>query len=406
MSAIVVRRRLKGVAGIAVVLCLVALSLAVYQKTFVSSTTIVVTSPRAGLLLDKGAAVRAAGLKVGEVRSVKLIRTGEVRITIALDPAAARTLPSNVTADIGASTVFGAKFVDLMVPKSPSGQSIQAGQVITADSVTPETNDLFASINQTITAVDPVALNRTLTAVSSALQGHGDELGSYLSDANRFVNTLNVHSPAFERAVKLSTPVLNGYNVASPDLLATARQASTTAATLADLQSQLHKSLAALSSVSMQGVNFLDLISEPLHRSMGNLQPTFTTLARFSGVLTCVLQGMGGVGHGVKIVTQSLGGSSFPGITGNTSFLPAASGYKFPQNLPKLAANETPRCFGLPIGDVMPPHYRFGDGTAGIFDGGGPATFTNPVHVYNSLVQEFFGEAGLNQLLGPTKGKP
>ena len=403
MSAIVVKRRLKGIAGIAVLLCLVALSLAVYQKTFVNSTTIVVTSPRAGLLLDKGATVRAAGLKVGEVRSVELVKAGNVRITIALDPAAARKLPSNVTADVSASTVFGEKYVDLMVPKSPSGRSIQAGQVISADSVTPETNDLFESINQTITAIDPIALNKTLTAVSSALQNHGDELGAYLSSANQFVDTLNEHSPAFDRAVKLSTPVLNGYNAASPDLLATARHGSTTAATLADLQSQLHESLASLSSVSMQGVNFLDLISQPLDRSMGNLRPTFTTLARFSKVLTCTLQGLG---RGEKIVTQSLGGTSFPGITGNTSFLPAASGYKFPQNLPKLAANEKPRCFGLPVGDVMPPRYRFDDGTAGIFDGGGTATLTNPVHVYNSLVQEFFGEAGLNQLLGPEKGKP
>src|SRR5690606_27238131 len=120
------RRRLIGATGLVLIATLVAVLLGMYQKVFTPVTEVTVMSDRAGLLLDKGAAVRVSGLPVGEVRSVRQADSGQVAITVALDPDDASRIPDNVTASIKATTVFGAKFVDLEVPVTERGRRVRA----------------------------------------------------------------------------------------------------------------------------------------------------------------------------------------------------------------------------------------------------------------------------------------
>ncbi|MCW2829961.1 MAG: virulence factor Mce family protein, partial [Aeromicrobium sp.] len=152
------KTRLAGLLGLVLVVGAIGVALGAYQQVFTKTVDVTLTSDRAGLLLDKGAKVKAFGLNVGEVKSVDLQPDNTVRVTVALEPDSAKNIPRDVKANVGASTVFGAKFVELEVPDGTTGDPIRNDDVIAADRVTSEANDLFRDLDEVLTAVKPEEL--------------------------------------------------------------------------------------------------------------------------------------------------------------------------------------------------------------------------------------------------------
>ncbi len=110
--------------------------------------------------------------------------TGDgAELQLDMDPSMMSKIPANATVEIDSTTVFGAKFVNFVVPEDPSPQSLQPGTVISADSVTVEFNTLFQHLTEVLDQVQPEKLNATLGALSSALRGRGEDLGILLEQA-------------------------------------------------------------------------------------------------------------------------------------------------------------------------------------------------------------------------------
>src|SRR5690349_24079093 len=113
-----------GVAYLVAVALLGTLSVAIYTKAFDDVVTVKLEADRAGLQLAKYGDVRYDGVLVGQIRGIE--QTGDkARITLALDPDAARTLPSNVDASIMPTTLFGRKFISLDPPADPGPDGIK-----------------------------------------------------------------------------------------------------------------------------------------------------------------------------------------------------------------------------------------------------------------------------------------
>src|SRR6478735_6184325 len=120
------RLALAGVVFLTVVALLIALSIAVYQKTFESSTTVTIKADRAGLQLAKFGDVRLNGALVGQVRKVGQDGKQAV-ITVALEPAEAKQIPENVSVEIMPTTLFGQKFISLVRPQDPASTPLADG---------------------------------------------------------------------------------------------------------------------------------------------------------------------------------------------------------------------------------------------------------------------------------------
>src|SRR3954454_21233507 len=116
---------------------LLALSIAVYQKTFDRVTMVTIRADRAGLQLAKFGDVRLNGALVGQVRGIGQDGKQAV-ITVALQPDEAKQIPANVSVQILPTTLFGQKFVALVRPDDPSSKPLADGDVIPASGV--ETN--------------------------------------------------------------------------------------------------------------------------------------------------------------------------------------------------------------------------------------------------------------------------
>ena len=85
------------------------------------------------------------------------------------------TIPSNVTGAIVPKTLFGEKYVSLVVPDDPSPRArSQPGATITRTEVPVEVQKVLADLYPLLRTVQPADINLTLNAISTALEGRGD----------------------------------------------------------------------------------------------------------------------------------------------------------------------------------------------------------------------------------------
>lgn len=121
---------------------LVALTSALFSGTFKAYVPVTLVSDRAGLVMQIGSKVKMRGVQVGRVSQ---ITNGKDQVSLKLDiyPDQIEYIPANVGARIRATTLFSAKYVDLVYPTDPSQQRLAAGTVITSESVDTEVNTVF-----------------------------------------------------------------------------------------------------------------------------------------------------------------------------------------------------------------------------------------------------------------------
>ncbi len=398
--------QLLGAAGLIVIALVAGLLIATYQKAFKPVVHVTVRADRAGLLLDKGARVRLSGVPVGEVRSTDPQPDGTVDIDVALDKGSADQVPSDVTASIRGTTVFGSKFVDLEVPGQPrpdkTGLSqvagttaIADGAVVQASDVTIEANDVFAHGMKVLEAVRPSELNSTLTAMSTALDGRGEKLGQFFSDWNGYLAQVDPHLPALEADLRTAPGVLETYADVAPALIATGDNLGQTSATLVANARALHELLGRVVTAAGAAETLLRVVAAPLGAFVREWLSVTALGAEFSPEIGCVIHD---VHQHVVEYDPFFGGAGDHSFYAVTGFLPSQEPYTLADNRPKLVTGVGPRCYAL---KANPPHVNFDDGTAGVYSAvnepAGPAD--DPVSLYQDVFASWFGESGLNALL-------
>src|SRR6478752_10442337 len=136
-------RPLTGLALIVVIGLIFALAVGLFRGSFTETEAVTVLSPRAGLVMNPDAKVKLRGVQVGAVKSLETLPDGRAVLHLAMDPAQLQQIPANVGVDIASTTVFGAKYVQLIDPADPSPQAMVPGQVLDASRVTVEVNTVF-----------------------------------------------------------------------------------------------------------------------------------------------------------------------------------------------------------------------------------------------------------------------
>jgi phospholipid/cholesterol/gamma-HCH transport system substrate-binding protein len=321
-------------------------------------------------MLDRGARVSVRGLTVGNVHSVSANGTSAL-IQLDIDPAQADLLPTNVTAELRPTTLFGAKYVALTPPSRPAPTRLADGDEIRQTGTSVEAESVFQNVMILLTEVQPQKINNTLTALSDALGGRGAKLGQTISQFNAYLVGLLPSIDTLGRDLKLANGVLPTYRTAAPDLIAAVDNFRTTSATLVTKRQQLGDLLGAVTTTAGTTSALVIDTGPPLTSAVRVLGPTTATLSRYSPEFTCLLQGLTNLDR-ISVP------STVPGLRGRIAFLPEARPYQFPMDLPKVAADTGPNCRGLPMvpKDSPTPHYDFDVGRSpfvnGVPAGGGP----------------------------------
>lgn len=104
----------------------------------------------------------------------------------------AKQIPQATTARILPKTLFGERYVDLQLPAA-GGPGLQNGDVIATDKSgnAQELQQLFDKLLPVLQAIPPQDLNVTLTSLSQALQGRGEELGTTIDNLNKVFVGIN-----------------------------------------------------------------------------------------------------------------------------------------------------------------------------------------------------------------------
>src|SRR5665647_2845903 len=124
--------RAYGVAFLLTLALLVGLSVATFQKKFTPVVMVTLMSERIGNQLQNDSDVKIRGLIVGEVRSITSTGNG-ARIELALQPDQVANIPANVSARLLPKTLFGERYVDLVIPTNPSPRTMADGDIIGQD---------------------------------------------------------------------------------------------------------------------------------------------------------------------------------------------------------------------------------------------------------------------------------
>lgn len=379
-------RPLAGLATIAVVAAIFAVAVTLFQGGFTDTVPVTVISPRAGLVMNPDAKVKLHGVQVGKVASIESLPDGQVALHLAMDPSTLQLIPGNVLVDIAASTVFGAKFVELVPPADPSPKPLRAGQTLDSKHVTVEINTVFQQLTSVLSKIDPAKLNEALGALASGFNGRGDKIGKTVSDLDALLAKLDPSLPALSHDLDVTPAAVNAYADAAPDLIKTTANASRISQTIVDEQNNLDALLISAIGLADIGNQVLADNRKPLANALHLLVPTTDLTNEYAPALNC---GLGGIVEFAKSPPTQR-----PGEVTSTTFLFGTERYRYPTHLPRVAATGGPRCLDLP---TVP--YSTAAPFVVIDDGANPWEYGNQQLLLNS--------DALKQLLyGPIAGPP
>ncbi|MFN8033111.1 MAG: MCE family protein [Mycobacterium sp.] len=329
-----------GVATFLAIAGAVAFAVGAFRGSFTPSAPLTVLTQRAGLMMNDNARVTMRGVEVGKVESIEALPNGTAALHLAMDPTQLHLIPQNVDVELAAPTVFGAKYVALSPPEKPSPVALRSGEVLDARHVTVEVNTVFDQLNAVLSVIDPAKLNETLGAISRGLDGRGQKLGDALVALDEFFATVNQALPALDRELTIAPEVFQSYADASPDLVKTAANASRVGQTIVDERDNLDAFLVSVIGLADVGNDVIGTNRQPLTDVLRLMVPTTDLTNAYNEALTCAL---GGIVPLAKAPPLPL-----PGVVVSVSFTLGTERYRYPHDLPKVAATGGPQCQLLP----------------------------------------------------------
>ncbi|OBH25190.1 MCE-family protein MCE1A, partial [Mycobacterium sp. E342] len=333
---------------------------------FTPKTELTMLASRAGLVMDPGSKVTYNGVEIGRVGNIaETVRDGKpaAKFTLEVYPRYLSLIPSNVNADIKATTVFGGKYVSLTTPQNPSPQKLNPHTVIDARSVTTEINTLFQTVTSIAEKVDPVKLNLTLSAAAQALTGLGDKFGQSVVNANAILDDVNPQMPQARHDIQQLAGLGDTYANAAPDLLDFLNNAVITSRTINAQQKDLDQALLSAAGFGNTGADIFNRGGPYLARGAQDLVPSAQLLDTYSPEIYCTLKNYHDVvpltgaseggfnGYSLNMNTEALSGlgllanpvsavatiaSLVGGLAGVVGGAP--NPYTYPENLPRVNA--------------------------------------------------------------------
>ncbi|WP_278264804.1 MCE family protein [Nocardia sp. AG03] len=372
-------RKLAALALVGLLAAGAALALALFQGAFTNTATVLIDTPRTGLVLDPDAKVKVRGVEIGRVAEISL-RDDGAQLRLEVDPDQLKLVPANAGVDIRSTTVFGAKYVNFIVPEQPAKTSLAPGTTVAASSVTVEFNTLFQHLSDVLAQVEPEKLNATLTALGTALEGRGDKMGDLLVRSDHYLRELNPYLPTLQSDLDKTAAVTGLYAEVTDPLLRTVDNATVTSQTIAEMQGQLDNVLVNVIGLSDTVGSVLRENENDLVTALDLLRPTTALLFDYAPALGCIIDGLGPL---MPIAEEMMGGR-LPGVGMNASFMLGAKPYSYPDDLPKVNATGGPHCEGV-VDRVPNSHSNYV-----VTDTNQGAPYTpNTSHEFNGLPRVF-----------------
>ncbi|HEY0641168.1 MAG TPA: MCE family protein [Pseudonocardiaceae bacterium] len=334
----------------------VALTIQVYDKRFQTVVTVTLLAGSAGNQLNVNSEVKARGVAVGTVRAVRGTGDG-AEIVLALDPEQVRRLPRDVSALLVPKTLFGERYVQLSIPRSSGEPPLSDGDVIGQDRSANaiELERVFDDLLPTLRAVQPHKLAATLSAIATALEGRGGQLGDTLTEAADYLEAFNPNLPRLDQDIRDLAEVTRLYGDIAPDLLDTLSEASVTLDTVAEKRGELGTLYRQVTTSSRDIGSFLRDNRDNLIRLSAASRAPLELAARYAPSFPCTLRAMADLKPSMDAVLGA--GTDEPGLHIEVTVGTQRPPYRPGADTPRYDAGGGPRCYpsGVAPGDGVLP---------------------------------------------------
>lgn len=290
------RTKSLGVLFLALMLGAVWATYGVFTQKFTDYDEVTVKASRIGLQLPQRADVKIKGVIVGEVLDYEPTAEG-ADITLGLYQDRTTDVPRDVTASILPKTLFGEKFVSLVVPDGgSSAEPIADGDVIQRTDLSIEVEQVLSDLYPLLRAVQPADLNTTLNAVATALEGRGEQLGETLETLDDYLTRFNPELPALIEDLRLTARVSDTYADVLPEVATILRNTITTTSTLEDREDRLKALFNDVSKLATVTERFTRANGDNLVRLADLGAAQLEVFARYAPGYPCLLGGIVGAG--------------------------------------------------------------------------------------------------------------
>ena len=326
------RRPLLGIAYIAVIALLLITSVQTYRKAMPWQDTLEVqlTTTTPGLELNPLSDVKLQGVRVGEVRKVTSDGRAAV-IRMAIDKDKVDLIPANVDARIVPKTLFGEKYVDLLVPADPTDARISDGDEIKQSTTSVEIGELFTQLSSILRALRPEQVSTVLNSMARALDGRGATLGETAVELERFLGKLGPHLGTLSHDLQQFARTADIYADSAPELVRILGNAATISDEL--LVPKEQEFGAFLDSVIATANTSTDVLRENTERLVtlsGRARPVLKLLDTYATVLPCILDTL----HVLDNVATHASGARGSYIALRVDMVTTRKPYTYPDDLP------------------------------------------------------------------------
>lgn len=230
--------------------------------------------------LNTGDTIRIAGVRVGEVRSIRVTdrRVALVHFSVRAD----RRLPASVTATIKYLNLVGQRYIELDQGVGPMGATLPHGATIPLERTTPALNltQLFNGFQPLFEALSPKDVNQLSGEIIQVLQGEGTTVDSLVATVGSLTSTLAGKDEVIGRVIDNLTAVVDTVNSREGefnDLIDTLRRLVNGFA--AD-RKPIGEAVGAISQLTGSTAGLLSEGRDPLRRDIGALGRLSSNLDR------------------------------------------------------------------------------------------------------------------------------
>lgn len=329
-----------GVAFLVLLLLAVYLTYAIFTKKFTDYDTVTLQTTSIGLQLPKRADVKVRGVIVGEVLDFTPTADG-VSLKLGMYPDKIGEVPGNVTGSIVPKTLFGEKYVDLVVPSDPQG-SLQAGAVIERTALPVEVEKVLSDLLPLLRAVQPEKLNMTLSAIATALDGRGEQLGETIETLDSYLKRFNPQLPQLVEDLRKTAQVSDIYSDILPEVASILDDTVVTTGTLEDRSAEVTRLYDDVASLADTARIFLTDNEEALVRAGELSTAQLRVFSRYSTIFPCLTEGLVKVG---KLQAEAFRDFKLHIVL---ETLPRQPRAYTPADKPRIGENRGPSCVNLP----------------------------------------------------------
>jgi phospholipid/cholesterol/gamma-HCH transport system substrate-binding protein len=280
-----------GILFLCLLLAAVYLTYAIFTKKFTEYDEVKMQTSTIGLQLPPRADVKIRGVIIGEVLDFEPNADGAM-VTLGIHPDELDTIPADVTGSIVPKTLFGEKYVALVVPDDADSDHIEAGATIPRTEVSVEVEKVLSDLYPLLRTVQPAEINMTLNALSTALEGRGDQLGENLETVDSYLKRINPQIPELIEDLRLTAKVSDTYSSVMPQIADILDDTVKTTGTLEGREVKLHALFNDVAAFSDTARGFLDDNGDNLIRLSQVGQQQLRVFARYAPEFNCLTRGI------------------------------------------------------------------------------------------------------------------